>query len=323
MYPAKAILVASMALLAFPALSAAHPITVGGAPWAVAVDPVTGMAYVSNYDSDTVSVIDESTEKVVSTIPVGQAPEALAVNPTTDMIYVTDFFSQSVSVINGSTDKVTATIEDVGLNPNSIAVDAATDTVYVGIYMSSTVDVIDGATNTITTEISVPDANIHDVVVDPTTDMVYASAYNLNYVAEISTTTNSMIGELTGLCGPNGLAIDTATNTLYVANNYCDYGVATYSDGVSTGFMPSKNPPDYMAVAPGGEAFATFAASSRTGCGAERRVAANGYVLGYSDSRVAGIHFVGNTPCMLDVDPNTDDVFVANYGGDTVSEFHG
>ena len=101
MRPVKAVVVACGTLLAFPALSAAHgvrvahaaaatptqTITVGSAPWGVAADPNSGMVYVSNYNSDTLSVIDEATDKVTATIPVGPAPEAVAVNrrPTPSM----------------------------------------------------------------------------------------------------------------------------------------------------------------------------------------------------------------------------------------------
>jgi YVTN family beta-propeller protein len=336
MRPIKAIVVTCVALLAFPALSAAQrirlahaaaatptqTITVGSAPWGVAVDPDTGMVYVSNYNSDTVSVIKEATSTVTATIPVGPAPEAVAVNPTTDTIYVANFFGESVSVINGSTGTVTDTINDVGLNPNSIAVDAATNTVYVGTYMSSTVDVINGATNVITTEIPIPDANIHDVVVDPSTDIVYASAYNLGYVAVISTTTNSVIGELTGMCGPNGMAMNSSTNTLSVAQNYCDYGVITYSGavisssgGVITAFAPSKNWPNYMTELPGGDAYASVGAASPTSDGTVEAIA-NGRIVGPAVR-------VGPNPKMLDVDPVTAEVFVANYGSDTVTEFRG
>jgi YVTN family beta-propeller protein len=336
MRPVKAVVVACGTLLAFPALSAAHgvrvahaaaatptqTITVGSAPWGVAADPNSGMVYVSNYNSDTLSVIDEATDKVTATIPVGPAPEAVAVNPTTDTVYVANFGGESVSVINASTDAVTDTIDDVGLNPNSIAVDAATNTVYVGTYMSSTVDVINGATNAITTEIPLPDANIHDVVVDPSTDIVYATAYNLGYVAVISTTTNTVIGELTGMCGPDGLAIDASTNTLSVVQNYCDYGVVTYSGavisssgGVITAFAPSKNAPNFMTQLPGGDAFASVGAASP---------ASDGTVETIAKGRIVGPAVrVGPNPRMLDADPITGKVFVANYGSDTVTEFEG
>jgi YVTN family beta-propeller protein len=51
-------------------------ITVGTAPFAVAVSPDGGTVYVANIDSDNVSVIDTATNKVIATITVGNSPRA-------------------------------------------------------------------------------------------------------------------------------------------------------------------------------------------------------------------------------------------------------
>jgi YVTN family beta-propeller protein len=45
-------------------------------------------AYVSNHSSDTVSVIDTSTNAVVATVPVGRLPSDLAITPDGAFIYV-------------------------------------------------------------------------------------------------------------------------------------------------------------------------------------------------------------------------------------------
>ena len=46
-------------------------IPVGGNPFGVAINPTNGLVYVTNADSNTVSVIDPATNTVVATIPVG------------------------------------------------------------------------------------------------------------------------------------------------------------------------------------------------------------------------------------------------------------
>src|SRR6516164_557131 len=56
-------------------------ITVGTAPFAVAVSPDGGTVYVANIDSDNVSAIATATNKVIATITVGSAPEGVAVSP--------------------------------------------------------------------------------------------------------------------------------------------------------------------------------------------------------------------------------------------------
>ena len=52
---------------------------------------------------DTVSVIDEATNKVTHTIPVGSAPYGVAVDPAARTAYVTNYSSGTVSVIDEAT----------------------------------------------------------------------------------------------------------------------------------------------------------------------------------------------------------------------------
>ncbi|WP_072498642.1 YncE family protein, partial [Mycobacterium tuberculosis] len=66
-----------------------------------AVNPVTGLVFVTNFDSNTVSVIDPTTNTVTgSPITVGTAPTGVAVNPVTGEVYVTNFAGDTVSVIS-------------------------------------------------------------------------------------------------------------------------------------------------------------------------------------------------------------------------------
>jgi len=55
---------------------------------------------VANYGSNTVSVINTSTNQVTSTINVGTAPDAVAVNPAGTIAYVANISSNTVSVID-------------------------------------------------------------------------------------------------------------------------------------------------------------------------------------------------------------------------------
>ena len=77
-----------------------------------------------NQGSNTVSVINATSNKVVATIPVGVHPVALTTDDT-DQMYVTNQGSNTVSVINATSNKVVATIP-VGVHPS--------DTLYHKIY---------------------------------------------------------------------------------------------------------------------------------------------------------------------------------------------
>jgi len=123
------------------------PIAVGSEPAGVAVGP-GGDVYVANSssasDTGTVSVINPTTNTVISTITVGSEPGGVAVDPGGD-VYVTNNVSDTVSVIDPTTNTVVGSPIAVGSEPIAVAVDPGGD-VYVTNFGSDTVSVITPAT---------------------------------------------------------------------------------------------------------------------------------------------------------------------------------
>ncbi len=78
-------------------------------------------AYVTNHNSDNVSVIDTTTNSVVATIGVGDDPIGVAALPDGSRVYVANAGSDNVSVIDTATNSVVATI-GVGDDPQCIAI---------------------------------------------------------------------------------------------------------------------------------------------------------------------------------------------------------
>src|SRR6185437_15383004 len=99
--------------------------------------------YVTNSGSNTISVIDGKTNKVVATIPVGASPHDI-IGSMLGKLYVTNSGSDNVSVIDGKTNKVVATIP-VGASPHRVAI--CMSKTYVTNSGSNTISVIDGKTN--------------------------------------------------------------------------------------------------------------------------------------------------------------------------------
>ena len=99
--------------------------SVGSGPSGLAVSPTganAGDVYATNYNGNTVSVIDPS-NAVIATIPVGDAPYGVAVSPTganAGDVYVTNESDGTVSVISPS-NTVIATVT-VGSSPSAVAV---------------------------------------------------------------------------------------------------------------------------------------------------------------------------------------------------------
>ena len=137
-------------------------IRVGSAPLAAAVDERTDTVYVTNGNDGTVSVLNGARCNArvtrgcrpVATVKVGKGPVAAVVNPVTRTLYVANVAAGSVSVINAArcNAKITRgcrrparTVTDKA-SPSWLDVDSATDTVYVANSVTpGTVSVIDGA----------------------------------------------------------------------------------------------------------------------------------------------------------------------------------
>ena len=56
-------------------------------------------AYITNAESNNVSVIDTTTNKVTATIPVGSNPMGVAISPDGTKVYVVNAHSNDVSII--------------------------------------------------------------------------------------------------------------------------------------------------------------------------------------------------------------------------------
>ncbi len=118
-------------------------------PSGAAFDSFNGFVYVTNSGSDSVSVINGITDKVIANVSVGSAPIGAGFGPSgavfdssNGFVYVTNSGSDSVSVINGTTNKVIANIS-VGSNPHGAVFDSSNGFVYVTNFYSGTVSIID------------------------------------------------------------------------------------------------------------------------------------------------------------------------------------
>lgn len=109
------------------------PITVGDMPWGVTYDPVHNYIYVANSLSDSVTVINAETRAIVTTITGAfLRPFHLAANPVTGKVYVVNFGgpTQNVAVLNGTAVSKTISLYD-SKEPYGLAIDETRNLVYV------------------------------------------------------------------------------------------------------------------------------------------------------------------------------------------------
>ena len=303
------------ALLALPlssAASAASPtVSVGSYPYGVAVNPSTNTVYVANYGSNSVSVIDGSTNTVTSTVSVGNGPSGVAANPSTNTVYVANGGDDSVSVINGSTNAVTTTIQ-VGSGPRGVAVNPWTNTVYVANFYANSVSVIDGSTNTVTSTVSVG-TSPRGVAVNPSTNTIYTANLGANSVSVIDGSTNTLKSSVSVGTSPFAVDVNPLTNTVYVANSSAnsvsviDGSTNAVSSTVSVGSRPE-------AVAVNLSTNTVYVANSSGNSVS---------VIDGSTNTVSSTVSVGSRPEAAAVNTSTNTIYAANAGGNSVSVIDG
>jgi YVTN family beta-propeller protein len=97
-------------------------IPVGKQPQAVAFTPNGALAYVTNHDDNSVSVVDTITRQALRTVAVDTFPLGVAITPDGAFAYVVNSFSNNVSIIDTSTNIIVIAVVGVGQGPANIAI---------------------------------------------------------------------------------------------------------------------------------------------------------------------------------------------------------
>lgn len=169
-------------------------IPVGIFPAGVVVSPDGSVVYVGNYGSNTISVINSSTNLVSQTI-AATAPGGLALNPPGTRLYVGHYYGPaSISVYDTAT---LAPLPIVPLDyvPWAVSVNPAGTRLYTSNTWSSGVSVIDTGNNTVLPTINVGSLP-HGLALDPTGTRLYVAQAGANSVGVIDTSSNAMIANV-------------------------------------------------------------------------------------------------------------------------------
>jgi YVTN family beta-propeller protein len=285
-------------------------ITVGPNPATVAVDSANHRLYAANQGSDTVSVVDTSTDLVVNTIVVGNAPSGLAIDPSTDLLFVSNLSSASVSVIDVTDDTVTATIV-VGGAPDGIAVDPGLGKVLVADHDGGLVSIIDETTDTVVNTVPL-NGQTYAVAIDTGTHTAYVANATTDQIDVIdegtwTVSTSVQVGDL-----PVGVLVVPSINRIFVTNyNSQTLSVINETDLSSVALVPLG------VAAPSGvvvDSVETTAYVAQQGGGVA--------VIDLGDDAVIDQIPVGQQPDGLAIDTNNV-VYAADGGGSDVSVING
>jgi YVTN family beta-propeller protein len=140
-------------------------ITLESNPRGIAINPITDIAVIANEKSDSVSIVDLNTQKVLSTIPVGKAPRGVAIDREFNIALVSNSHDNSLSFIDLDNYQIISTLP-VGKEPEGIAIDSLTHKAFIVNHKDDFISVID-LTNFNST-ITIPLENgSRDVAIDP------------------------------------------------------------------------------------------------------------------------------------------------------------
>jgi len=337
-------------------------ITVGSGPSAVAIDQASQTVYVGNFNDGTVSVINASACNAANTSGCGQAPATvaagsgitdLAVDPSVGTLYVANTFDGNVSMISTAACNAQHTsgcgqappTTPVGSFPNWVSLNPLTGTVYVANQEDSNVSVISADTCNATTASGCrarPPAmasgfDVGGAAVDPSTGTVYATSQNNGTVSVLNGATCN--AATTSGCskyapvttvggGPQAVAVNQATHTIYVANSN-DNTVSVISAAACNPARPSGCRRTWPTITVGSAPLSGVTVDQATDTvyvtnGGGNTVSVingatcNALVTAGCGQTPATIT-VGNGPAGLAINHVTHTLYVANSGDNTVS----
>ncbi len=202
-------------------LDSAVDIELGHEPAHVIIDPQGRLAYASNAEDGTLSVVDVAARKVVREIKTGKRPHGLRMSPDGREIYVANTGDDSVSVIDVAAAKEVARIP-VGKAPAQVGFTPDGLRVYVSSTVENSVAVVDTKQRTRIATILVGRKPIQ-VFATPDGRFVYVGNEGApdnpdNRTSVIDTATNSVVATIVTGKGAHGVVVSDDGSRAFVAN---------------------------------------------------------------------------------------------------------
>mgnify|MGYP001810588087 CR=1 FL=1 len=199
-------------------------------------------AYVGEFFSNYVKVINAATHTITDSIYIGHMVEWTAVSPDGSKVYFVG--ADTVTVVNTASKSIIAKIP-VGYDASGIVVSPDGSKVYVSNTLDYSVSVINTTTNSVDATIPLGGGSPFDLAITPDGSKVYVASTNMNNtVTVLNTINNSVITTLTVGYIPEFLCISPDGSKVYVANagEESIYIINTSTNIVSDSFTVSGNP---------------------------------------------------------------------------------
>jgi len=195
-------------------------IPVGTNPIGVVSPPHTNKLYVSNEDSNSISVISKASLSVVATIqlPAGSKPHHINYSPNGHFVYVAEFGSNKVGVIDTETDTLAAefiTNPSPTARPHAVWISQDNKTIYVANAGANEIAALDAASGEILWSLPVGE-NPSEILVTHNEKTAYVSVRNENKVKVVDLEVRAIVDEIIVGTQPDTLRLTPNGKTLVV-----------------------------------------------------------------------------------------------------------
>ncbi|RWY53907.1 beta-propeller fold lactonase family protein [Mucilaginibacter gilvus] len=219
----------------------------------IRVTPVPAqLAYITNFNDNTVSVVDIAGSRVLKTIPVGKSPNGVAVTRDGSMVFVSNYDSNDISVISPFSNTVIKTIT-VGQNPSAITVSPDGSRLYVANNGTNKVAIISTATFK-TLDIITVGENPNGLIVSHDGTRLYVLNYGSLSISVIDVASNAIVATMTIMNSPAlDFCLSPDDSKLYISTPSFD-DILVYST-VTNSLETKIKPPyglRYLAISPDG-----------------------------------------------------------------------
>ncbi len=278
------------------------------------------LVYASNFDGDSVSVIDRETRALARTIPLGDGPLGLAAAPDGKRIYVGEFFAGTLAVLRTGDDHIVARVP-VGGAPNGVAV--SSDGTRIAVADTAGEQVVIVAADTLAVLARVP-AGVQPSAI--ALDAAGRQAFVTNFGGRMVTMVDLDAQKRRGLLpfpfantntGLVGIALAPGNGRGYVNDAYNSQARELSGSALALGAVVQP----FFSTAALHEAVVTNAAGTFAWFSGRAADSGAGSValVDMADNRPQAVIPVGLMPEALALSPDEGVLYCANTGSDTVT----
>jgi YVTN family beta-propeller protein len=188
----------------------------------VVVDPVSGMAYVTRSEANTVDIFDPSAMSLVTRIPVADDPDGIFYIAAAQTIYAASGDAKTATLIDPATRKVSATI-DLGGKPEFGVFDSQTNLFYQNLEDISSIADVDLSKHVVTTRWPLQDC-VHPtgMAIDDQSRQLFIGCSGNSRLAVFDLEQHRVVTSVPVGGGPDSVAYDAGLHRIYVTGRAGD-----------------------------------------------------------------------------------------------------